>query len=43
MLTPQQFFISIMTDINMNDFPTIQYIRMGHSVRLSLLFPLEEG
>ena len=29
------------TDINMNDFPTRQYITMGHSVRLSISFPLK--
>ena len=39
----QQYFISMMTDINMNDFPTRQYITLGHSVRLSVLFPLKEG
>ena len=43
MLTPQQFFMSMMTDIDMNDFPTRQYITMGHSVRLSLLFPFKGG
>ena len=42
-LTPQQYFISMMRDINMNDFLTRQYITMGHSVRFSISFPLREG
>ena len=39
----QQFFISMVTDINMNDSPPRQYITQGHSVNFSLLFPLKEG
>ena len=38
-LKPQQYFISMMTDINMDDFPTRHYITLGHSVRLFNLFP----
>ena len=30
-------------NINMNDFPTRQYITMGHSVRLSISIPPKEG
>ena len=37
----KQFFISMVTDINMNDSPPRQYITQGHSVNLSLLFPLK--
>ena len=40
LLKPQHYSISMMTDINMNDFLTRQYFTMGHSVRLSILFPL---
>ena len=38
----KQFFISMVTDINMNDSPCRQYITQGHSVNFSLLFPLKE-
>ena len=33
----------MVTDINMNDFPTRHYITLGHSVNFSQLFPLKEG
>ena len=39
----KQFFISMVTDINMNDTPPRQYITQGHSVNFSLLFPSKEG
>ena len=39
----KQFFISMVTEINMNDSPPRHYITQGHSVNFSLLFPLKEG
>ena len=33
----------MVTDINMNDFPTRHYITLGHAVNFSQLFPLKEG
>ena len=39
----KQFFISMVTDIHMNDSPPRHYITQGHSVNFSLLFPLKEG
>ena len=41
--TSKQFFISMVTDINMNDSPPRQYITQGHSVNFSILFALKEG
>ena len=37
----KQFFISMVTDINMNDSLPRQYITQGYSVNFSLLFPLK--
>ena len=39
----KQFFISMVTDINMNDSLPRQHITLGHSVNFQLLFPLKEG
>ena len=39
----KQFFISMVTDINMDDSPPRQHITQGHSVTFQLLFPLKEG
>ena len=39
----KQFFISMVTDINMNDSPPRHYLTQGHSVNFSLVFPLKEG
>ena len=39
----KQFFISMVTDINMNDSPPRHYITQGHSVNFLQLFPLKEG
>ena len=39
----KQFFISMVTGINMNDSLPRHYITQGHSVNFSLLFPLKEG
>ena len=38
-----QFFISMVTDINMNDSQPRQHITQCHSVNFQLLFPLKEG
>ena len=38
----KQFFISMVTDINMNESPPGQHITLGHSVNFQLLFPLKE-
>ena len=38
----KQFFISMVTDINMNDSLPRHYITQDHSVNFSLLFPLKE-
>ena len=39
----KKFFLSMVTDINMNDSLPRQYITQAHSVNFSLLFPLKEG
>ena len=39
----KHFFISMVTDINMNDSLPRCYITQGHSVNLSLLFPIKKG
>ena len=39
----KQFFISMVTDINMKDSPPRQHLTQGHSVNFQLLFPLKEG
>ena len=39
----KQFFIFMVTDINMNDSLPRQYITQGHSVNFQLLFPLKES